>query len=77
MLLNDRSRQMLLVAALLVFIPQPARADDPKDVIPRQFQGTWNFRLYSEDGGKTYRSGGNKPICEVGATEVRFQSVPT
>jgi hypothetical protein len=40
--------------------------------IPAAFRGTWSLRLTSSDGGKTYLSGDNKPICEVSATEIKF-----
>jgi hypothetical protein len=40
--------------------------------IPASFQGTWTLRLTSDNGGKTYSSGGNQPICEVSGKEIKF-----
>jgi hypothetical protein len=42
------------------------------DQIPENLRGTWLLRLYSEDGGKNYKSGGNLPVCEVSAKEIKF-----
>ena len=50
---------------------QPA-AGDKAAVIPEGYRGTWLLRLTSDDGGKTYRSGGGQAVCEVTETEVRF-----
>ncbi len=47
-------------------------AQDKANQIPESFRGNWVLRLYSEDGGKSYKSGGNQPICEVSASEVKF-----
>ena len=56
----------------LLLVAQPAAADDSLKEIPKDLQGTWLLRLTSDDAGKSYKSGGGKPICEVTATEVKF-----
>lgn len=47
-------------------------ADESSIRIPEGFRGTWLLRLTSDDGGKTYRSGGGKAVCEASATEIKF-----
>jgi len=63
---------VLTTSAASVAPAQPAGADDKAAVIPAGYRGTWLLRLTSDDGGKTYRSGGGKAVCEVGEKEVRF-----
>jgi uncharacterized protein YaiE (UPF0345 family) len=51
----------------------PANAFDDKPAeIPEALRGTWLLRLTSDDGGKTYKSGDNKPLCEVSADAIKF-----
>ena len=66
-----RRRAGALAIVFCVAIAPLAVAEDAAE-IPAAVRGTWSLRLTSDDGGKTYLSGDNKPICEVSATEVRF-----
>lgn len=58
------------MVALFLLALLPVHED--KAEFPAPFRGTWLLRLTSDDGGKNYRSGGNQPLCEVSATEVKF-----
>lgn len=58
-----------IIAVLFVWTTTVAAQDK---TIPESYRGNWVLRLYSEDGGKSYKSGGNQPICEVSASEVKF-----
>jgi hypothetical protein len=60
------------ILALLCLWTTTVVAQDKANQIPKSFRGNWVLRLYSEDGGKSYKSGGNQPICEVSASEVKF-----
>ena len=60
------------IMALLFLWSTTVVAQDKANQIPESFRGNWVLRLYSEDGGKSYKSGGNQPICEVTASEVKF-----
>lgn len=64
-----RSAKKEAVVAVLLKAPKP---DDSRSELPAELRGTWLLRLTSADGGKTYRSGGGGPICEVSATEIKF-----
>jgi hypothetical protein len=63
-----------LTAAIgaLLCVEATAFAQDPIKEIPEAYRGTWVLRLTSDDAGKTYKSGGNMPICEVTAKEIKF-----
>ncbi|MBI5760576.1 MAG: hypothetical protein HZA46_18830 [Planctomycetales bacterium] len=51
----------------------PANAFDDKPAeIPAALRGTWLLRLTSDDGGKTYKSGDGKPLCEVSGDTIQF-----
>jgi hypothetical protein len=60
------------IMALLFLWTTTVVAQDKANQIPENYRGNWVLRLYSEDGGKSYKSGGNQPICEVSASEVKF-----
>lgn len=63
----------ILLCICAVFVPaSTSQAQDSLTEIPEAYRGTWVLRLTSDDAGKTYKSGGNLPICEVTAKEVKF-----
>jgi hypothetical protein len=68
----------LAAAAIVAFsIVTTGQAQETLTEIPEAYRGTWILRLTSDDAGKTYKSGGNLPICEVTAKEIKFtQKVP-
>ncbi len=57
--------------ALCLAVASLSAAEDAAE-IPADLRGTWSLRLTSSDGGKTYLSGGNMPICEVTAAEIKL-----
>ena len=71
--MEARSRATnLLVVCVSLLSPMLILADDDENQVPEDLRGTWVFRLYSEDGGKNYKSGGNQPLCEVSAKEIKL-----
>jgi hypothetical protein len=62
----------LLCAFILSCSTTVSASPRDDDQIPENLRGTWVLRLYSDDGGKNYKSGGNQPVCEVSAKEIKF-----
>lgn len=67
------SRSLSAIAAVLLFWGFSALYADEKPIqIPEEFRGTWVLRMTSDDGGKSYKSGDGKAICEVSEKEIKF-----
>lgn len=65
-------RILVLGTATMLCLQAAAVADDKLAEVPEPFRGTWLLRLTSNDGGKSYKSGDGKAICEVSPTEIKF-----
>ncbi len=62
----------VLAATLFLAAGDTSGADDKPVEIPDGYRGTWVLRLTSDDGGKTYKSGGGQAICVVSEKEIKF-----